>query len=211
MFDTLENNLQLREDYKGKYIWGTVVDDADPENRDRIKARVPGLYNPDEGDVPWIGPAKSSPFGISGEWGCYGAACVGSDVLILLQEGDSHYPIYIAAIQRRANPEFTSGTHWGFKDPKGNRLRVNVKTGEINFNAPAGLQITLTASGDLNVSVSGSVNMDVAGSVNLAAPEFNINGDVNTNGALTNNGIDVGSGHLHSGVVIGAANTGAPV
>lgn len=53
------------------------------------------------------------------------------------------------------------------------------------------------------------INADA--SMTITTPTLTINGDVNTVGVLTNNSIDVGSGHLHSGVSTGIQNTGPPI
>lgn len=48
-------------------------------------------------------------------------------------------------------------------------------------------------------------------SVGITTPTLTVNGDVNTIGALTNNGVDVGSTHIHSGVSTGVDDSGPPV
>ena len=49
------------------------------------------------------------------------------------------------------------------------------------------------------------------GNVTIDAPQVNITGDVHITGALTNNGKNVGSTHLHSSVKSGSDTSGAPV
>jgi len=203
MFDTLDHNLELKAGYGGRYLHGTVVNNQDPLNRDRIQVRIPSLYDPDEGEIPWIGPAKVSPFGVAKDWGVYGAPAVNSDVLVLLQDGNPHYPMYVAGLQRYANSEFVSGTHWGFKDPQGNKFRVNLVTKEVIFEAAAGVNIVITPNGQLSVFAVGPAT--------LTAPSFTMNGDVHTIGALTNNGVNVGSDHVHADVKTGSDISGVPV
>ena len=243
-FDTMNANMDLTKSYKGVYFVGTVVNNTDPLNLDRVQATVPDLYDKDLGDLPWIGPVKTSPFGIGEAWGVYGSPNVGSEVLILLQDGDPHYPMY-HSIQTRKNDEFPTNQGWGFKDFYGNKFRVaSDKT--VQFLAVAGatfniavdgsISVTtvanqsLTVSGNSNVSVTGNsvvgvtgnATINVSGATALTTPTTTINSDVTINGSttingnvattgsLTNNGTNVGSTHLHSGVVPGGSNTGTP-
>ncbi len=203
MFDTLDRNMQMREDYTGKYLWGVVHNNVDPLGLDRIQVHVPNLYEPDQGEVPWIGPFKVSPFGIGSSWGVYGSPARGSDVLILLQDGNSHYPAYVAGIQRRANLDFNSGTSWGFVDPLGNKLHFDLESGTVTFRAHSGVSFIITPSG--------GVHLTTADAVVANAPSFQFNGDVDIAGALRNNGVDVGSNHAHVSVKTGSDVSGKPV
>lgn len=56
-------------------------------------------------------------------------------------------------------------------------------------------------------------NLQQVGNVSLGggAGTATINANLATTGTITNNGKDIGSTHMHSGVTAGAANTGAPV
>jgi len=208
MFDTTQNNLELLGGYEGRPMVGKVYNNADPLNQDRVQVGVPGLYDPTTGEVPWAGPVKISPFGIGSGWGVYGAPAVGSDVLVFLQGGDSHYPMYLSA-GRGSHPEFMSGKTWGFVDPLGNKLRVNLETGDIQFVARARVTIDISPAGGLAVTA--------ASPVNFTAPGFQFNGnltvvgDVSTTGTLHNNGKDVGDTSRHSGVKSGPDTSGPVV
>lgn len=73
------------------------------------------------------------------------------------------------------------------------------------------------ASGSLlRFNNDGTVNLVSQGTLTSSAPEWNhkgpmnIDGDVATTGALTNNGVNVGSTHTHSGVRSGGDTSGPP-
>jgi phage baseplate assembly protein gpV len=231
MFDTLNNGLTFIEGYGGKWIKGTVTQNVDPLNLDRVQVSIPGLYDPDLGDIPWIGPLKISPFGIGSNYGTYGTPTVGSDVAICLQNGDAHYPVYMH-LQCFPNEMFPSGTSWGFQDPSGNQLLVQGK--DIQFTSGGGFQIHIDESGNITVDVpSGG-----SGTVNIPNLTFNttntiINGDhVRINGIVTvtgnttldgqtfllqlatflgpmlSNGHDISDTHMHSGVTSGGDISG---
>lgn len=204
----MNDSLALRDSYKNLIFHGKVVTNVDPENLDRIQVSVPQLYDPSLGDLPWVGPMKYSPFGVGASWGVFGAPAIGSDVAIILQQGDPHYPLYIAGIQMTAMAGFISGTNWGFVDPAGNTLNVNLTTKEISFVAVAGVTVNIGGDGSMSVTTSG-VTTVTAPTVNINA-NVNINGNVATNGTLTNNGTNVGSTHVHSGVMSGGSNTSGP-
>lgn len=80
------------------------------------------------------------------------------------------------------------------------RFRIDgVELVDLNNN-----KITTTPNGITLQDTNGnSIDMGPSGIV--------IVGDVHTNGALFNNGVDVGSTHVHSGVTSGGSDTGPPI
>jgi hypothetical protein len=61
-------------------------------------------------------------------------------------------------------------------------------------------------------SLDGSVCLSLhSGKVQIDAPSVVINGNVQITGTMTNNGKNIGSTHVHSGVDSGPSNTGGPV
>lgn len=150
-FDTLSENLFLIDGLGNKWLKGTVVQNVDPKNLDRIQVSIPGLYDPDLGDVPWCGPVKLSPFGFGSGYGVFGTPVIGSDVAVTLQGGDQHYPLYMH-IQCFANPdEFPSGQAWGFKDLQGNKLVVAGK--DIQFQSGGGFMVHIDQDGNITTTV----------------------------------------------------------
>ena len=125
MFATQNSQLDLFG-LVGRWLVGEVVTDKDPENRDRIKVKIPELYDPDSGEIPWCGPFTFSPFGCGEGFGVYGTPKIGAKVLILLQDGDPNYPMYMSL--QTPNSDFASGECWGFVDRYGNKLRVDEST-----------------------------------------------------------------------------------
>lgn len=183
-FDPLNNNLFMVDSLGNKWLRGKVKTNVDPLNLDRIQATVAGLYDPDLGPIPWIGPLKESPFGFGDGWGTYGNPAVGSDVAILLQDGNASYPVYMH-IQCFPNGAFPSGTSWGFQDPAGNQLLVKGK--DVKFTTGGGFIFHIDQAGSfvLTVPDGGSGVMNV--------PNFTLNSDtatinatnLNTNAILT--------------------------
>lgn len=204
MFDTLNEALKLRQGYGTTYILGEVKINEDPIAKDRIKVAVPGLYDPDQGEVPWVGTLKWSPFGQGKNWGWYGSPAVGSDIAIELQEGDPNYPLY-HSVQRYAPPEefSKSGKVWGFKDPKGNVFRCDLETGDVLFTTPSGVVINIDENGKIKVVGKTEAEIEV--------PTLYVKADTHFTGNLTSNGVDISSTHVHGEVMSGGSNTGVPV
>ena len=235
-FDNLNSHMDLTGGYEGKFFLGKVVENVDPLNISRIKASVQGLYDPDSGDIPWAGPVKFSPFGCGPAWGPYGSPEIGSDVLILLQDGDAHYPVYWS-VQMFANASFPSGTSWGFQDPYGNFFRmdaaktVKVETasgvkinidgeGNVSINVPGNSKTTvgkdykLNVTGDCAIGVEGDCKVTVGGACKVTAPttelesEVTVTGNTTMNGNLLLNGNFDSSGNMtNNGTNVGNSHT----
>lgn len=171
-FDSFNNALDLGDNYKGNYFLGTVTDNLDPENLDRIKAKVMGLY---ETDSPWIAPDKHSSFGAGATWGQHGTPAIGSIVKVELENGDPHYPRYCTP-KTKGDSDFQSGAAWGFKDDYGNVLRV--VNGQVNFQTLDGVAIIIKS-----------------GKVFVTAPQVTLNAETRIEGGLTVNGsVNVATG-----------------
>ncbi len=146
-------------------IIGIVVDNEDPEGLGRIKVRVPNLFDPDQGELPWIGPTKKSPFGIGSDYGVYGSPAIDSEVVIHLQNNDPHYGLakYDLYSKKNANAKFKSPKTWGFKDPSGNELFVDMDAEAWEFTHSSGLTLKYDVDGNLKLHVPGDKATDVAG------------------------------------------------
>ncbi len=167
------------------YVEAVVVDNVDPLGIGRIKVRVPNLIDPDLGAVPWIGQHRQSPFGQGPGFGCYGSPAVGAKVRIRLQNGDLNYCLAEADSYHvaDANPKFKDPNTWGFKDPSGNELFVNMTTKDWQFTHSSGTKLsydgqgnsvlatvknsTATVGGNMSLTVQGNLTATVKGSANV--------------------------------------------
>jgi len=84
---------------------------------------------------------------------------------------------------------------------------VQFSASGIRISSPN--MITMDAPNVLVTTQSLVVNASV--SFEVTSPDIIFNGDVAITGALTDNGVDVGSAHKHSGVATGVNNTGDPI
>jgi phage baseplate assembly protein gpV len=166
------------------------------------------MYDANAGELPWIGPFKGSIFGQGATWGTAGSPAVGSKVAVLFQNGDPHYPVYVGGIASKALPGFVSGTNWGFIDPAGNTLNVNLATKNVSFVSAAGASFVIAPDGSVNVTAP-TLNVS-ATNINLAGA-VDIQGNVNIDGSLVNNGKSVGSSLRVGGVDPGGGTSGTPI
>lgn len=169
------------------YILATVISNNDPMGLNRIQVSAPGLFDPEQGEQPWVGSHPYSPFGQGPNYGVYGSPYVGSMVKVKAQDGDVNQAQYEASayVKQFANPKFASPMTYGYRDPKGNELFVNMETGEwtwthnsgfkqswdgsgkMTITAPAGIEETIT--GDFTLNVEGNINIHATGNITASA------------------------------------------
>ena len=174
----LNDVLASAQNYDGKKFMGTVVTNVDPANQGRIKAQVPGLF--EEGELPWIGTVKASPFGYGPGYGVYGSPALGSTVEIQLQEGSANHPIsygYLANLNTTRDEEFNKPNVWGYKDPSGNKLVVDQDEQTYTFTHASGSKVTFDASGNCTLEGAG------VGTVKF--PNIKLDGNVQITGTLS--------------------------
>ena len=187
----LNDVMNAAPDYDGVYFIGTVVDNQDPTGQHRFKATVPGLY--DEGDLPWIGFKRDSPFGNGSNWGTHGSPAIGSMVVIQLQNGSAMHPICegFLTLSGHADPAFADPNSWGFRDPHGNLFVINGSEGTLSFTHQSGTVINIGSGGETSVVSPTSVSVNApqvnatANQVTVDAPNSTFNGNVAINGTLT--------------------------
>jgi hypothetical protein len=168
--------LQAHEDYAQGYYLGVVTNVNDPLDLMRIQCKVPGLYDPDLGDVPWCGPIKDSPFGFGSGYGVYGYPQMGSTVLIELQGGDEHKPLYrTIPTAQDPNGNFSGPNQWGFQDPSGNILVVDMAAGTWKWQHSSGDYVTYDKTGKMNVYAMDNVSVTSKTRIDVQAPLITFN------------------------------------
>lgn len=186
--NTVNDSVNHKEDYGQGYYAGTVSVNTDSLGIARVQATVPGLFDPAQGAVPWIGAIKDSPFGFGtgakGPYGVYGFPQVGSTVMVELQNGDEHKPLYKTLYtQPSAHPWFNVPTRWGFVDPSGNSLQVDMSAGTWVWTHQSGDTISYDQAGNVvhvvkaneTHNVAGNLVFQVTGNANIDCASFNLN------------------------------------
>lgn len=203
------NSRVVKDTLKGKLLLAEVVDNNDPLHMDRIKVKIPELYEPELCEVPWCMPAKNPVFGQGKTWGLYGVPAIGSTVIIELQDGDANFPVYRSFAQTKPNInlEFDTPNKWGFVDPSGNKLLVDMEIKTFTFTHSTGsilyfgpdqqvyvscktLQADVAQSATVNTETS-TVNCTTSNvkcsTANTEAETFNVKASQSTFDCPTNN------------------------
>lgn len=195
-FQPMNDHISSTEDYQSnKEYVGVVTNNADPMGLARVQASIPGLFDPQSGEVPWIGPKKQSPFGIGPGFGTYGAPAIGSKITVMLQDGDENHPMYTGFVLAAPDVDdvFKDPNVWGFKDPAGNTFKVDLvnKTWYLDlstgysFHADNAGNVAVTVPQNLDVSSGGKTTFHAAsfafvssGAMDYTASQHNFHGPV---------------------------------
>ena len=129
--------------------------------------------------------------------------------MLLSQSGELPDAVALAALYSAAHPA-----------PSVAPAKRLVKFGdgaEVEYDSEAhaltariGASVARLKADRLVCDVDGDVAAAWAGGISFSAASVTINADVEVNGAITNNGVDIGSGHKHPGVEIGGGLSGGP-
>jgi hypothetical protein len=194
-FHSVNDVIQHAENYGQGYYVGTVTANNDTVGIGRIQASVAGLFDPEQGEVPYIGPLKDSPYGFGtgpkGPYGVYGMPQVGSTIKVELQNGDEHKGLYTTLITAQsAHHWFNTPSRWGYVDPQGNSLQVDMSAGTWTWTHQSGDSIAYDGSGDVvrvvkgseadqitgnsTNTVGGGITFNVTGNATINCQEFNL-------------------------------------
>jgi len=186
-FNTVNDSVNATEDYGQGYYVGTVTANTDSMGVARVQAQVPGLYDSTAGAVPWIGAIKDSPFGYGtgpkGPYGVYGFPQVGSVIKVELQNGDEHKPLYSTLYTvPNAHPWFNVPTRWGYVDPAGSSLQVDMAAGTWTWTHSSGDSISYDGSGNVvrvvkgndTSNVTGNIVFQVTGNASIECADFSL-------------------------------------
>jgi phage baseplate assembly protein V len=136
-----------------------------------------------------------------------------TEVFLVSHGSDTNQKYAIPTIPRDKQRQWPEGTG-GVQHPTNADKFVQLDDDQIwlkdgVFKVGNEKEVTITVSG-------GKATIEV-NEIALVAPTITLDGnvqvtgDLTIDGSLTNQGVDVGSQHAHTGVTAGAANTGAPV
>jgi hypothetical protein len=183
---------------------------------------VMGLFDPNSGEVPYIGPLKDSPYGFGtgakGPYGVYGFPQIGSVIKVELQNGDQHKPLYTPLLTApNAHPWFNVPSRWGYVDPAGNSLQVDMEAGSWVWTHQSGDTISYDGAGDVVNVVKGNLTDTVTGnqqSTISGSLTFNVTGAANINCSTLNvhasgTATYTASSHVFNGPITASATISA--
>ena len=178
---------------------GEVIDNNDPMHLDRIKCRIPELYDNELGEVPWILPVKYCMFGQGSGFGQFGVPPIGAIALVELQGNDPNFPVYrgFMLTEENVNTKYVPGTY-GVLDPNGSELFVDTNSKTLTYTHVSGIQFVLNPDGtfqvnvpkDEQVQIGENANINVGGNANLTV-KGDATGNITGKATLTCNTLSV--------------------
>ena len=177
-FSQLNEVIQDYVPSNNQYYIGTVVENNDPQGLDRIKVAIPELYDPKLGDIPWCLPVKYPIFGQGSNYGVYGVPALNSKVLIILQKNDPNFPMYVGSIMLSSmigtEAGYNSPQKYGFVDPSGNKLQVDMETQTWTFTHSSGANVIINKDNKITVNCKDAeVNAETSAVVNTETSTTN--------------------------------------
>lgn len=168
------NVSDIEPDNRSGYFQGIVVDNLDPEMRQRIKVRIPNLMDGDPELLPWIGPVVHSKFGMTAEAVTVEVPVVDAIVQVEFQNGDPHYGMTFGSLHTAISAELgVLATNYpmrrGWVDPAGNWSYIDLTEGAIEFQLHHYSGTQYTTFND------GRVLHEAVGDYTITAPIIHLN------------------------------------
>jgi phage baseplate assembly protein gpV len=196
---------------KDQVYSGVVVDNNDPRKLDRVRARVPLVFDGiDDQFLPWCIPTNNRDAGPRS--GTCDIPSVGSSVRIRFAGGSVDHPEYSDYLVDESCVLVEKLTNYPNRKvrrfPNGTLIYLDVSTNMLYVEHPGPAQIKV--GGDTSITVQGSLNVDASESLVFKCSNFQldsgnaiinsnlrINGDTSIQGQMMNNGVNMGSTHVH--------------
>lgn len=185
--------MQLEQSEYTKPFLAQVVENNDPDKRQRIKVRIPGLLDGTVEFLPWVLPKHDTRFGTgTGSNGPYGhqyVPPVGALVVVRFQEGELAYGLTDGMIPSVGIDVLQTNypNRYGLRDPGGNHFYVDTQSGDVEFRHKSGT--TVHIQGDGAVSVTCVKDLTATVQQNLTATvQQNLNATVSGNTSVNTSG-----------------------
>lgn len=185
---------------RGRYQ-GYVVDNKDPDKRQRVKIRIPQLHrNVPDSDLPWVRPSHRGQANAGSGVGRVDVPPEGALMDVSFDEDDPHNPLYhgspaldkVAKDNEILNEDYPHTV--GEVDDSGNKWTINKLRKEALFQHVSGSSIFMDGAGNITLNaksklvLNGSTGVDVTGSnINVHSPgQTDVKGqDINLNNSGT--------------------------
>lgn len=156
------------------YMAAEVVFNNDPDQRQRIKVRIPGLMEGPEETLPWIGPLVSSNFGVTASSYSINVPAIGSILAVKFQDGDLNHGVYRSSLHTaRTALASDHSTNYpfrrGWKDPVGNVLFIDTTPSSTD------MELRHNSGTFFHVNDDGSVNIEAVKDIHVKAPKIYLN------------------------------------
>lgn len=136
---------------------GTVEDNNDPQKLGRVRVNIPPYEDFLTEDLPWVAPMLSSS-GNSSSNCALNVPEVGSQVRVSFPYKDLNAPYYTGAeLNERNRTTFFDDDYpnsYGYRDPKGNFVRVNKAKETIELQHSSTTNAKVAGDGSIQISLS---------------------------------------------------------
>lgn len=163
MLNTL--NAAQDESSSMRFYLAKVVDNKDPNQKQRIRVHVPDLMVGAIETLPWLLPVTHPPFGgTAANYMTVNVPHIDSIVLVLFQDGNLSYGLYIGSVpigSQQIGPLAENYPfRYGFVDPANNHLYVDTTEGktDVEFRHNTGTLLHIDNGGNVRVEVVASRN-----------------------------------------------------
>lgn len=167
----MKPTLPKTEDLKGRLFIGKVVAINDPDEMERVKIRIPYIYDDirNDEDLPWAMPIKHRAMGATPNNNSFGVPAIDTDVAVMFDAGERYSPLYMGSITTIEDLKKIAGTTYGatygIQDTSGNYLYVDTATNIAKFHHVSGTEITVNANGSVVLTTVNNVTQTINGNV----------------------------------------------
>lgn len=169
---------------------GTLM--ASDDSKGLQKQRVVGFYGEEVDQVMHMQP-----------YGLTGMAPSGSDALMLSMMGERDGTVIASVSDPNTRPKDLDPGSVMLYDGNGQQVYLQndkiVVTGKGDVEVNTEGNVSVTATGDMSFDVAGNMTIKAAGDFNIESASFKQNGS------------NISSDHVHTGVQTGGGNTGVPL
>ena len=181
--------------------FGSVVEIDLAKARCRIRYGDPDSEDEAETDwIRWLAPR-------AGDVRIWCAPSLGEQVLLLCPDGQIGAAVALPGLWCDAFPPPANAEADVFAWHDGARISYDLENSELVINLPAGATVQITSPGGLAIDAEGGITL--RGDVTIEG-NLNVSEQIEAQGDVLGDGISL-SGHRHSGVQSGGAQTGEPV
>lgn len=181
--------------------FGTVVELDLAQARCRVRYGDPDSEDEAETDwVRWLAPR-------AGDVRIWCAPSIGEQVLLLCPDGQIGAGVALPGLWCNAFPPPANAEADVIAWHDGARISYDPENSELLANLPAGATVHITAPGGVTIDAEGGITLQ--GDVTIEG-NLNVSEQIEAQGDVIGEGISL-SGHKHTGVSAGGAQTGTPV
>lgn len=160
----------------GTKLLGYVIDDADPDKRQRVRIRIPQLHKgvPDN-ELPWAVYRAEGQHNSGAGAGSVRVPTKGSKVYSSFDDNDPHHPYYGGSPTTddvNKDNELLQEDYpntYGQIDQAGNMWKVNTQQNTMQLKHVSGMAFDIGSGGDVTIASPGNVTISAKGNLTIVA------------------------------------------